>query len=187
MKRIKLAILAWISLIILGGCAPFVSFKHPNAGDGRTAAAAAYGGALGRAVTGLASYPVGPVAGTAIGAGVGVLTGRYFNSEPYWLARLQKQRVQVVQTGDRVRIIVPSDELFYFNSANLLPSGDTVLNDVVAFIDHYGSLRHIKIQAFTDNVQTVLANLKLSQSQAKTVAAYFWSKGFPMRTMQPMG
>ncbi|MEM1243287.1 MAG: OmpA family protein [Pseudomonadota bacterium] len=172
-------------LVNLSACTPFVRFKNYHFESSEAAKGAGYGAAGGAIIAGLAETSI--IAGAGIGAGVGGLIGADLASEHHWLKKLQKQGVQVVQIGEHVRIIVPSDRIFYFNSPTIIPQQYPLLEDVSSFIKHFGTPAQITVAGFTDNVQMPDINLELSRHQAQSVTAFLWSHGFPFRTLRPVG
>ena len=184
MKKITTYLLSGLSFLLLSGCHPFVKYPyspllHKEAGAG------AVSGALVGAEIGDATATAG--AGMGIGALVGAGIGAYSVSEVHWLKRLQRDKVQVIQKGDRVWIIIPADEIFMFNSAAIIPSEYYILRDVTRFIKNYGHFHMITVSAYSDNVGDELEILKLTTARAKSVAGMLWSYGIPFDCLQAFG
>jgi outer membrane protein OmpA-like peptidoglycan-associated protein len=114
------------------------------------------------------------------------LTSGYLRSTYHELEKLKREGVQVVQVGQNLRVIIPVDRIFEFNSAEIRPSAIPVLNRVVTFIQRYGSVPII-INAYSDNVLATKQSLLLSQQQAKTIAGYLWSHGVVFDKVNPAG
>lgn len=108
---------------------------------------------------------------------------------PHWLKQLQGDGVQVIQIGSHVKLIIPSDKIFIFNSACILSSSCNcqIFDDVAGFIKSYGTPRAIIISGFTDNIGPPVKNLIRSEKQAKSVLANLWSRGIPSSTMIAVG
>jgi len=144
------------------------------------AGGAATGAIIGSAISGTAS------AGLGIGALVGATIGTLFHSPSHWLHKLRDHGVTVIQTGQKVKIVIPSDKLFILGTDSLLPQSYPILSDVTQFIENYGRV-YITVTGYTDNVGSTLNNLKLSQRQAKSVLAFFWSHGIPSSNLRAAG
>lgn len=157
---------------------PILADFTPAAGAG-TASGAAVG-----VVAGSASGSV--LAGTAIGALVGLGIGSYSMSTAHLLRTLQCEGVQVVQIGQYVRIIMPADLLFEFNSATIRNSAVPALDTVLLFMSRYGTVP-LTITGYSDNVLPTDTAMLLTSRQAKSVAAYFWSHGIPFNMVYPIG
>lgn len=174
-----------INGLLLSGCHPFV--KYPSTAFGtRTAATSAVGGAaVGAHIAGMSGASAA-VASANVGALVGIGVGAYMSSPPRLLKKLQQQRVQVVQTGDQVRIIIPSDCLFQPHNALLTPNSYLILNNVAGFISNYGAVALI-VSGYTDDINTEDRNYILSRKQAKSVLGFLWTHGFPSARLSAIG
>jgi len=168
--------------ILIAGCHPFV--KYPKAPYyHKEAAAGAVGGAgVGAVVAASGSAGLG----AGVGAIVGAAAGTYYTSEIRYLKRLKKDGVHVVQIGDHVRIVIPSDRIFALNSATILPRYYPILLDVTQFVENYGTVP-ITVTAYSDNVGSEVTKLNLTTRQAKSVVAFFWSHGIPYNYLKAIG
>jgi outer membrane protein OmpA-like peptidoglycan-associated protein len=111
----------------------------------------------------------------------------HHHSKTHLLNAMRCAEIYVVQVGDQVRIIIPSDRLFYFDTAKLIPNYEPALLDVATFIRHYGPVNYIEVDAYTDNVREFCANKLLSTQQAKAVAGFLWASGISITTLRPIG
>lgn len=180
----KLIPLMLASSFGLAGCASFVHYPHPDFISKKTAAGAVGGAATGAivssAATGVAS------AGLGVGVLAGAAVGTFFNSPSYWLHKLQSDGVTVIQTGQKVKVVIPSDKIFIVATDSILPQSYSTLSDVTQFIQNYGRV-YITVNSYTDNVGSPATDLKLSLGQAKSVMAFFWSHGIPSSNLKAVG
>lgn len=102
-------------------------------------------------------------------------------------AELTKQGVLVVQTGNRLKVVLGIDNFFLFpTSTKLVDDRSGTLAKVAELVRGYGS-QLITVSGHTDNVGSDEAKLKRSYNQANTIAAYLWSQGIPLRSMMIIG
>jgi outer membrane protein OmpA-like peptidoglycan-associated protein len=99
---------------------------------------------------------------------------------------LQKQGVQVIETGDQLRVILASDIFFKSHSTELNPQQINTFPWLASVIHQYENLP-INVTGYTDNVASAQANIYLSQRQARTIAAYLWAQGIPLDRMHIKG
>jgi outer membrane protein OmpA-like peptidoglycan-associated protein len=130
---------------------------------------------------GAATLPL-TAGGIVVGGGIGILMRNTY----HLLDILQRDGVQVIQYGDTLRIIIPSDRLFEFDSANIYPYAPRILDNVLIFLSRYG-IAPIVINAYTDDVLSPRASLALTRMQAKAIAGYLWTHGIPFDKVNPMG
>lgn len=173
-----------LMLLLLNGCvAPYVQPPQSALSSSTTIYSTGHGAALG-AIAGLPAEAVAPA--TAIGAVVGAGVGSYMASTPRMLKILQKDGVQVVQVGNTLRVIIPSDALFAPGSTLIEPDSYHILDDVVMFLKRYGDVP-MRIYAFTDSVYDRDTALRITSIQARRVSAYLWNKGRPFYHLIPKG
>lgn len=94
--------------------------------------------------------------------------------------------VIILAQGDELRIVLPSDELFVFDTPELKPSSFPTLNYVVSRLKCYGATP-ILVTAYTDNVESLPRNRRLSLRQARSVVAYFWVHGIQYQHLYAAG
>ncbi|MDD5405771.1 MAG: OmpA family protein [Sulfurovaceae bacterium] len=76
------------------------------------------------------------------------------------------------------QIVFDTDSLFAFNSAKLLPSARTTLDNLINDINaRSGQVKHIKIIGHTDRIGKEAYNEKLSLKRAEAVANYLLKHG----------
>lgn len=87
-------------------------------------------------------------------------------------SRLNLGGLPVRQDGDRIRISVPSDQLFAPGSAQLLPQAVNVLDPVAAQLRSLFPRQRIGIEGYTDNSQVqggAAASHQLASAQASAI------------------
>lgn len=106
------------------------------------------------------------------------------------ISSLENQGVKVIQLGETMRWVIPSDLLFQYNSANMIASDQNILNTAAQLLKTYSTV-NVKIAAYTDNVVRSYgpANRKqaLTMQQAQAVASYLWGKGIDTRLLYAVG
>jgi len=143
-------------------------------------------------VTGAASGAViGGIAGAGlVGAAVGTVTGgiigHIIQTHQTLVQYLIYNGVQVVQVGDQVLLILPSDRFFMPDSANINPAYYRVLNHVGLFLSLFHKI-DVRISGYTDNCGSWRRNLALSKLQAQMMVNYFWNYDIDARLLYPVG
>lgn len=173
-----------ISTLCLCACTPFVYYPHSDIASKQTAVTATAGAGTGAIISSATSGVAS--SGLGIGALAGAAVGMYYNSPSRWLKQLQKDGITVIQTGQIVKIVIPSDKIFILNTDSILPSSYPILSDVTHFIQNYGVI-YITVNGYTDNVGSALSDYKLSAAQAKSVMAFLWSHGIPSTHLKAIG
>lgn len=107
------------------------------------------------------------------------------------LTRLSKEleacgAARVTRTGEWVRVILFSDNLFNPHSANFISAHPKVLNALARLMKNLETVS-VRVSAYTDAEPTQLLNKSLSTAQAQTVADYVWSKGLDARMFYSVG
>ncbi len=109
------------------------------------------------------------IAGVGVGLGVSATPAGLTN-------RLRKSGIEVVRLGDNVRIVIPSDEVFYFNSTDFKNRYYPALNDVAHLLKFFPRT-DIAIAAYNDAVDKSKAHQQLSTQRAEAVRSYLWAHG----------
>ncbi|PHQ79546.1 MAG: hypothetical protein COB66_06635 [Coxiella sp. (in: Bacteria)] len=106
------------------------------------------------------------------------------------LAVLRAQGIQVFIQGESVTVVLPDEDVFVTNSANLRDEARELLNHVSKFIKTY-SVVNIGVNAYSDDQAWAGApvgrKLAMTNRQAQVVASYLWSTGIDMRFMTTQG
>ena len=112
--------------------------------------------------------------------------------------KLKLQGVRVIEVGETVSIVIPSDPLFQGRSANLDHSSFYRLNLVADYLRLY-SKTFVEVAGYTDNsgyancvggeydAEAAKRDHLLTSQQAAQVAHYLWSKGIDSRMLNALG
>jgi outer membrane protein OmpA-like peptidoglycan-associated protein len=188
MMRQKSALLVAVAASVsLAGCAATEDFaKNPE--KAKTRQGTAIGAGAG-AVAGLLIG--GGWEGALIGAGVGALAGGAVgNYQDKQEKKLREQMagtgVEVVRKGDNITLDMPGNVTFAFDSAQLNPQFNSVLDKVAQTLVEYDQTV-IQIAGHTDSTGTHAYNMKLSDQRAGSVKSYLAGRGVPAKRMQTVG
>lgn len=102
------------------------------------------------------------------------------------VTRLEKSGVQVIQVGDDLGFIIPSDRLFVKNTPVIASAYYCVLDQIAWFICGIEKI-NVKVAGYTDDTHCTARNLALSRDQAQAVANYLWLKGSNARVLYAVG
>lgn len=99
----------------------------------------------------------------------------------------QQNNVQVVQLGDQIRIIIPTDGCFDLYTTTILPACRPKLDAAASILKAYGN-SPVVVAGFTDAVASPSASKTLSKRQADSFVAYFWARqGIPYQRFTAIG
>jgi outer membrane protein OmpA-like peptidoglycan-associated protein len=188
LMRQKTGIISVVAVsIALAGCAATEDFAtNPEKQKTRTGAGI---GAVGGAVVGLLidSSWKGALIGAGIGAIAGGAVGNYQDKQE---AKLRQQMagtgVEVVRVGDNLTLNMPGNVTFAFDSYQLNPQFDPVLDKLASTLSEYNKTM-IQVAGHTDSVGAHAYNMKLSQQRADSVKSYLTSKGVPSNRLVTVG
>jgi outer membrane protein OmpA-like peptidoglycan-associated protein len=102
------------------------------------------------------------------------------------IAYLIQNGVKILHVGETITVVIPSDRLFYSNSANIHPCFREALKVASEYVFCYEK-ESVRIAAYTDCRCQALRNTALSQAQAKAVANALWCNGIDARLMYAVG
>jgi outer membrane protein OmpA-like peptidoglycan-associated protein len=102
------------------------------------------------------------------------------------LAELHERGVQIIRSGETFMIVIPSDQLFYPDSANFRPESVDILVPLVIYIRKYETVI-VKVAGYTDNCGPELRSKRLSEKQAQNVASYFTDAKIDARIIYSVG
>lgn len=128
----------------------------------------------------------GTVVGAAIGGTAGAAHGLYTNNKPSLIRKLSKQKIQYVEYGDTMTLIVPTDQYFMFMSPRLNQLAYPGLNNIIKLLKMYPKTP-IYVAGFTDNVGSKAHKNRLSQAQAETMMSYLWANGIKSMRLNTAG
>lgn len=172
-------------LSLLSACAtvnPYTGQTQTSKATWGTALGAATGALIGSTQSSTGAL-VGGLAGAAIGAGAGY----YLDAQAAELrAELASTGVQVIESDDNIRLIMPGNITFKTDSADINSSFYPVLNSVAKVLNKYDNST-VLVSGNTDNTGSAEYNLKLSQERAQSVAAYLQGQGVANKRFEVMG
>ncbi|MEZ5867466.1 MAG: OmpA family protein [Defluviimonas denitrificans] len=179
--RIKALLIAGsVSAIALTACTPVDQYSaNPNQ---RTKEGALTGAAIGAGL-GILTGKGGKdkldraVVGGAIGAAAGGLIGHNLDRQAAELqAELNDSRIRVVNEGNQLRVVMPNGILFATDSAAVQGSIQNDLYTVADNLNRYPNTR-VEVVGHTDNTGSAAYNQDLSERRAAAVAAILRSAG----------
>lgn len=173
----------YISLIsfALTGCyhPPYNNFRQDNRTLNTIGAGAAVGAGIGAAVGGAAI-------GAAIGATTGTLLTYHKKSQQAIINELKKQDIQIIQYGDTITLLVPTDRYYVFNSPRLNDLCYAGLENIVKLVKLY-PCTPIYVAAFTDNIGSRHHKKMLTQARADTMLTFLWAHDIKAKRMHAEG
>lgn len=126
---------------------------------------------------------IGGLAGAAVGGGVGY----YLDVQAAELrAELASTGVQVVESDDNIRLIMPGNITFRTDSADINSSFYPVLNSVAKVLNKYSNST-VMVSGHTDSTGSADYNLNLSRERAQSVAAYLQGQGVKASRFEVLG
>lgn len=128
---------------------------------------------------------IGAAAGAVLGGGIGYYMDR---QEQQLRQRLEDSGsgVQVQREGDNLRVILPSQVTFDFDSANIRPGFYAALNSVAQVLRE-NDQTVVDITGHTDSKGSDSYNQRLSEDRARAVADYLAAQGVSMARMNSRG
>lgn len=183
------AAIALTGLLALSACTDPAAL---GGDQNRTRDGALIGGAIG-AITGIIvgddaeERRRGAVIGGAIGAGVGAAIGNNLDRQAAELeASLQSDRVQIVNTGERLIVTMPQDLLFDVDSALVRADLRADLRTLAQSLQSYPDTT-VDVIGHTDNTGEAGYNQDLSARRASSVAAVLNDAGVSRDRMRAFG
>lgn len=173
---------------LVAGCTtvnPYTGQTQTSKAVWGTAIGAATGAATGALVAGNSGKGalVGGLAGAALGAG----TGYYLDVQAAELRQeLASTGVQVVESDDSIRLIMPGNITFRTDSADINSNFYPVLNSVAKVLNKYSNST-VLVSGHTDSTGSADYNLTLSKSRAQSVAAYLQGQGVKSSRFEVIG
>jgi outer membrane protein OmpA-like peptidoglycan-associated protein len=127
---------------------------------------------------------------TRMGTGIGAAGGAVGNYQDKQEAALRRQMagtgVDVVRRGDNITLDMPGNVTFGFDSANLNPQFNSVLDKVAETLIDYNQTV-IQVAGHTDSTGSRDYNMKLSERRASSVKNYLVSRGVPAQRLVTIG
>ena len=172
-------------LATLAGC----TTVNPYTGQTQTAKST-WGTALGAAtgaLIGSTQSSKGALIGAAAGAAVGGGVGYYLDVQAAELrAELASTGVQVIETQDSIRLVMPGNITFKTDSADINSSFYPVLNSVAKVLNKYTNST-VMVSGHTDSTGSADYNLNLSKNRAQSVASYLQGQGVKASRFEVLG
>lgn len=180
---------AFISFLILSVLISGCTTINPYTGQTQTAKAtwgtaigATTGAILGSRKSGEAALVAG-LAGAAIGGGIGY----YLDAQAAELRNeLASTGVQVIESDDNIRLIMPGNITFKTDSSDINSSFYPVLNSVAKVLNKYDNST-VLVSGHTDSTGSAEYNLTLSRDRAQSVAAYLQGQGVKSSRFEVLG
>lgn len=102
------------------------------------------------------------------------------------IAYLTQHGVKILHVGETITVVLPSDYVFYPDSANINPCFQEVLRVVSEYIFCYEK-ESVRVSAYTDCQCSPFRNEVLTQAQAQIVAKALWCGGIDARLLFAVG
>lgn len=170
---------------IVSGC----TTVNPYTGQTQTAKAT-WGTAIGAtagALIGSTQSSKGALVGALGGAALGGGVGYYLDAQAAELrAELVSTGVQVVESDDSIRLIMPGNITFKTDSADINSSFYSVLNSVAKVLNKYSNST-VMVSGHTDSTGSAEYNLNLSRERANSVASYLQGQGVKSSRFEVLG
>jgi outer membrane protein OmpA-like peptidoglycan-associated protein len=176
--------IAYLSLLslTLSGCfqPPYNNFQEDQKRSRDLAKYGLIGIGAGTILSGVSAV------GGAVGGAAGIGIAQYKNRKQAIINDLRAQDIEVIQYGDTITLLVPTDRYFIFNGAHLNDISYKGLNDIVRLVKST-SCGPIYVAGFTDNVGTRYHKNKLSQAQAEAMLTFLWAHDIPAQRFRAEG
>lgn len=174
-----------MAVVLVAGC----TTVNPYTGQTQTAKST-WGTAIGAttgALIGSRNSSEGALVGALAGAAVGGGVGYYLDVQAAELRQeLASTGVQVVESDDNIRLIMPGNITFRTDSADINSSFYPVLNSVAKVLKKYSNST-VMVSGHTDSTGSADYNLALSKSRAQSVAAYLQGQGVKASRFEVLG
>lgn len=106
------------------------------------------------------------------------------------MTRIYDAGGKVIKQGDVLKVILPVDEFFKLQTADVKPNKRKALIDVAYFIKSYTTrFRHpiILVNGYSDKVFARKTRRQISRQYADVVAAYLWNNGINRNRIRVYG
>lgn len=182
--KAKIIIITLLSFA-LSGCfhPPFNNFQK----DRRALRQAAIFGGIGAGAGAVVGSVVGgTAAGALIGGAAGASVGLLKNTKHALLRALKREDMELIEYGDTLTLLIPTDRYFVFNSPHLNDICYPGLNNIVRLLRYYPNTP-IYVAAFTDDVGSHHHKKKLTQARAEAMITFLWANGIQAQRLHPEG
>lgn len=110
----------------------------------------------------------------------------YIKDRDRYIDKLNDHQVQVVNEGNRITVVIPTDKYFVFDTSTLNQLQYGHLASIVKLIQCFPESK-IYVAGFTDDVGSTQHKKVLSQDRAQAIVAYLWAKGIPQARLNAEG
>lgn len=170
---------------LVSGCTtvnPYTGQTQTAKSTWGTAIGATTGALLGSTKSSEAAL-LGGLAGAAVGGGIGY----YLDVQAAELrSELVSTGVQVIESDDNIRLVMPGNVTFKTDSADINSSFYPVLNSVARVLKKYDNST-VLVSGHTDSTGSASYNLDLSRNRAQSVASYLQGQGIKASRFEVMG
>jgi outer membrane protein OmpA-like peptidoglycan-associated protein len=174
-----------LCLAYLSACVSY--FKKPDPRPSGAAEGVMVGSLLGATVVTASAGPALAPAGIVAGGIAGGAIGDYLTRHQTLRQVIERQHIQIYRIGDNVRIIVPSDAVFYNRTAVMKQVFEPVLSQLAIFIKRFEEKGTVQVASFTDNHDFEKRNLSLTQEQARVIANALWEEDIEAQLIYGQG
>jgi outer membrane protein OmpA-like peptidoglycan-associated protein len=171
-----------VGALLLALCSCGTSYMRPNV----VTSGAVIGGVSGATIGGVTSGYAGAGIGAAVGSLVGTSVGMILESHYSFIEQLNYNGVKTIQTGDKVKFILPSDHFFVADTPQFNKNYFKVIKGLAAFINHF-PVQSIEIAGYTDNQGSAFRNRALSYARAHKIMDYLSQFGLDTRLIYAVG
>ncbi|MBR3781923.1 MAG: OmpA family protein [Alphaproteobacteria bacterium] len=178
-----------VSVLVLTALVSGCTTVNPYTGQTQTAkstwgtAIGATAGALLGSTKSSEAALLGGLAGAAVGGGVGY----YLDVQAAELrSELVSTGVQVIESDDNIRLVMPGNITFKTDSADINSSFYPVLNSVARVLKKYDNST-VLVSGHTDSTGSADYNLNLSRNRAQSVASYLQGQGIKASRFEVLG
>lgn len=171
----------WLGLLLLcvlmSACyrPPYNQFEPPQTLFTHTVVGAGVGAIAGTAAG-------APVLGTGIGLASGAVVGLLKTSRPYLIKKMKAHDIQLVEYGDTITLVVPTDRYYVFNRPQLHELQYPGLEAMLNFIRLYPKAM-FAVVGFSDNVGSRRVNTQLASARAHTMVTFLYANGFSSKQL----
>ena len=109
------------------------------------------------------------------------------NISPTVIKDFAKQGVNLMPTGEYLKIVLPADKFFLTNAPTLKEDKKPALMQVADLLKHYGPEASVRVEGFTDTIADDSSSRQLSLYRAQAVLAYLWSQGLDAEHLYAVG